>query len=179
VGIVPFPDSATGDATFNTIVIGADKGYEFKDVPVKVRGAISTKYDVKEAPGTDGASVVNRGYTPWKGTVTFTIWTADHWETYQALIPQIQPTPGKTATRVIAVFHPLLAMHKLLSFNVENVGIGEWTSKGYDVELSLIQYFEKPKAVAKPKPPASIEGVPVAAALKPKKPSADPNSGKP
>ena len=61
------------------------------------------KFDVKEAPGTDGASITYRGYTPAKVEITWALYTEDMLRDFESLLPDIRPKPGKTAPKPVEI----------------------------------------------------------------------------
>ena len=46
---------------YDAIMLGSDTFVIFSPTRVRIDGELSVKFDVKEAPGTDGASITYRG----------------------------------------------------------------------------------------------------------------------
>lgn len=114
-------------------------------MPVEVDGAAAIKLDVKNAPGTDGASETYQGYEPSKPTVKFTIYTAQMWLDVQAMIREIKPKPGKTAPAPIEIVHPLLSILGLRKFYVEKMPVPKQVKHDqWEIVLNLVEWFAKP-----------------------------------
>lgn len=129
--------------------------WAFSGVPVTVGGDLSFNWDVTSAPYQDGAWEVFKGYTPAKPKVSWTIWNEAQFQVYQEMMLKLRPRPGRSwhtprgAPPKLTISHPLLAMHSLYDFNLMGITLLAPKGKGlFDVSISLIEWFESPKARA-------------------------------
>lgn len=144
----PFWETAPDQ--YDAIMLGSDTFVIFSPTRVRIDGELSVKFDVKEAPGTDGASITYRGYTPAKVDVTWALYTEDMLRDFESLLPDIRPKPGKTAPKPIEIVHPQLALYNLHKFFVEKMPLLKKAGSGiYDVTLSCVEFFPKPKSSKK------------------------------
>lgn len=154
---VPFWDKDP-DA-YDTLMIGVSGGnqYIFAETSVEVSGEVSNgKWDIKEAQGTDGARETYRGYTPSKITVTWHVYTEEHWLDYQALVKDIQIRASKSSPKPIEVSHPDLDVYRLKKFHIEGLPIIGKPNKGIrEAKVKIFEWFEQPKPSPKPAAAAS------------------------
>src|SRR5207253_2968497 len=54
---------------------------------------LGSKWDVKEAPGSDGATETYQGYTPSPFQLVLRIWLSEQWTEWLRLAPQFRPKP--------------------------------------------------------------------------------------
>jgi hypothetical protein len=127
--------------------------FAFDETEVNVDGDFGNDWDVKKAPGADGAPATNKGYEPCKPKITWVLWLEVHWETYQELLDKVQPRPGKTPPAVITVFHPQLAIVKKSKFKIAKVHtLKKVGPQQLEACFELIEHFDAPKPVPSPKP---------------------------
>jgi len=154
----PFWTSETPLAGFSEIVIDVGEsslwdtatlgGMKIPGI-VKVDGAeAGQKWDVKTAPGSDGATITDQGYEPAKLTITATIWMPRHWTEMQAFIEIIRPKPakGKKKASPMPFAHPptnLLGINNVLVLSVAAPKPGG-TRGTVEVAIKCIQWL-KPK----------------------------------
>jgi hypothetical protein len=145
-----FPTQAiTPDWDSITFVAGQTQ-VDFASTAVEVGGSIGSKWDVAEAPGTDGAKVSYQGYTPAKLTVSWKLWNDAHFQAYDRLMRIIMPKPGKQRPAPVIVLHPMIQMHGLREFVIEGLDVPSFDGKRiWTASAKLVQNFARPTASAK------------------------------
>lgn len=145
-----FPTSAvTPDWDSITFVAGQTQ-VDFAATAVEIGGTVGSKWDVAEAPGTDGAKVSFQGYTPAKISISWKLWNDAHFASYDRLTRTIMPKPGKQRPAPVIVLHPLLQMHGLREFVIESLEIPSFDGKRiWTASAKLVENFKKPKPSAK------------------------------
>ncbi len=134
---------------YDTIAIGEAF---FENTKIDISGDLENAFDVKKAPGADGAPSTNKGYDPCRPTVTWVLWTKEHFETYEAMLAIVQPKPGKVAPPVVRVIHPILWLYKKERFKVTKLHMLKYLgSSQWEARIDLLEHFDAPKPVAKPK----------------------------
>jgi hypothetical protein len=115
----------------------------------KVEGLKSpARWDIKEAPGTDGATETYKGYTPASLTIRVTIWTEEQWMTIQPMIEALRPRPGKQTPKPFDIVHPATAARGIRSVIVMDVEGPEDSSDVAGAKEFVIpcrEYFAQPK----------------------------------
>ena len=108
---------------------------------------VSQRWDIREAPGTDGATETHKGYTPASFSVVVTIWEDEHWATLQAAIAKIRPRPGKSPPGAFDVVHPKLALYGIKSAIVTDIsGPDGPDEQGFGtLTIACREYFAQPK----------------------------------
>lgn len=115
------------------------------------------EFDVKRGKGTLGATVTFVGRPPAKGTITFKLWTAQHFAAWDSFRPLLKYDPTKKAVQAVDVYHPSLADIEMTSFVVEGIGAIEHQGDGlYQCVVELLEYFPPPKASAVSTPSGSV-----------------------
>jgi hypothetical protein len=108
---------------------------------------LASKWDVKEAPGTDGARETYQGYTPAAFQLVLRMWDGAQWEEWLKLAPQFRPKPGKNSPDPIDVVHPELSV-----WGITRVILRKLKPKKipdfYEVSFDLLEHFPQPKAAA-------------------------------
>lgn len=126
-------------------------GFEFAETKVDVDGDFGNDFDVKKAPGADGATLTNKGVEPIKPTVKWLLYTEEHWATYQEMMKKIYPFPGKTPLPLLEVVHPQLQLLSKLKFRLVRVHtLKPVGPQQVEARLDLLEYFDKPKTPPKP-----------------------------
>jgi hypothetical protein len=128
-------------------------GFEFAETEVDVDGDFGNDFDVKKAPGADGATLTNKGVEPIKPSVKWTLWKDEHWDIYQALIAKVYPYPGKTPLPLVEVIHPQLQLLKKVQFRLVRVHtLKRVGPQMMQAQFDLLEYFPVPKSIPKPAP---------------------------
>ena len=105
---------------------------------------LGSKWDVKEAPGSDGATETYQGYTPSPFQLVLRIWLSEQWTEWLRLAPQFRPKPGKEAPKPVDVVHPDLAVWGISRVILRKIRPRK--SDGiYEVTFDLLEYFPQPK----------------------------------
>lgn len=126
-------------------------GFIFHDTSVDVDGDFGNDFDVKKAPGADGATLTNKGVEPIKPSVRWVIYNEVHWLIYQALIAKVYPKPGKTPLPLLEVIHPQLQLLSKLQFRLVRVHtLKKVGPQQLEARFDLLEYFKAPKPVPKP-----------------------------
>jgi hypothetical protein len=107
---------------------------------------VSNRWDIKEAPGTDGATETYKGYTPASFVVLVRMWEPQHWVEIQAAIAKIRPRPGKETPAALDVVHPKLAPFGIKSAIVTDLSLDGPDDQGTGtLTISCREYFAQPK----------------------------------
>ena len=107
------------------------------------------EFDVKKGKGTLGATITFVGRPPAKGSVTFKLWTADHFTAWDNFRPLLKFDPTKKAIQAIDIYHPALADIDIHSVVTENIGSIVHEGEGlYSIAVDFLEYFPPPKASA-------------------------------
>lgn len=128
-------------------------GFEF-DTEVEIDGDFGNDFDVKKAPGADGATLTNKGVEPIKPQVKWLLYDDTTWDTYQALLAKVYPYPGKTPLPLLEVIHPQLLLLKKTQFRL--VRVHTLKKAGPQIlraQFDLLEYFAAPKKIQPPAPP--------------------------
>ncbi|MBI2392823.1 MAG: hypothetical protein HYV09_24775 [Deltaproteobacteria bacterium] len=108
---------------------------------------LASKWDVKEAPGTDGATETYQGYTPASFQIVLRIWDRAQWVEWLALAPRFRPRPGRSSPDPVDVVHPDLAI-----WGISRAIIRKLKPKKiddfYDVAFDMLEFFPQPKKTA-------------------------------
>lgn len=106
-----------------------------------LRGQFARKIDVKQAPGRDGSTLTDLGYEPARIELTIWLWTEEHWEAFERLVPRIRPRPGKGMGEALDVSHPATSLYGIKSVYVERMGLPQdGAVKGVkEVSVGLIE----------------------------------------
>ena len=105
---------------------------------------LASKWDVKEAPGSDGATETYQGYTPSSFQLVLRIWRRDQWVTWQSLAKRFRPKPGKERPQPVDVIHPDLAVWGISRAIIRKIKPKK-TDGIYEVSFDLLEYFPQPK----------------------------------
>lgn len=129
---------------YYTVSIG---GSELPGV-AKVEGLkLGNKYDIKEAPGTDGAVFTFQGYTPAPFDVVVRFWTRAHFVEWVRLFRKMRPKPGKQRPGAVDIVHP-----QLVAADITRVVIREiepkFESQAHECKISCTQWLPAPKKKA-------------------------------
>ena len=117
----------------------------------------ANEWDVKKGKGTIGGTVTYVARPPAKGTITFQLWTEQHFTQWLAFLPLLKYDPTKKAVQAIDLYHPTLTMIDMTSFVTENVGAIEHAGNGlYTVVVDFLEYAPPPKASAVSTPSGSL-----------------------
>lgn len=127
------------------------QGVLFDETVVDIDGDLGNDFDVKKAPGADGAPSIDKGYSPCQPKLTWTLWTDEHRAAYRKLLALVQPKPGKQAPPIITVVHPQMTLHKKEKFKIAKLHfLKKVGPQMQQAQFDLIEYFPTPKAIAKP-----------------------------
>jgi len=124
-------------------------------------GDIKTKneWDVKKGKGVYGSTLTFVGRPPSHFSVTFKLWTADHFVKWDLFRPLFKYDPAKKAIQAIDVYHPALADIELTSVVCEGVGAVHHEGGGlYTIVVDFIEFFPAQKTSAVGTPGGSTPG---------------------
>jgi hypothetical protein len=105
---------------------------------------LASKWDVKEAPGSDGATETYQGYTPAAFQIVLRMWERDQWLAFLKLATRFRPRPGKNTPDPVDVVHPELAVWGISRAIVRKLKPKKSTDF-YDVAFDMLEYFPQPK----------------------------------
>lgn len=107
------------------------------------------EWDVKKGKGVYGSTITYVGRPPATGTITFYLWTADHFTQWDTFRQAFKYDPTKKAVQAIDIYHPALADIDLTSVVCEGIGAAKHEGKQlYSIEVELLEYFPPPKGSA-------------------------------
>jgi hypothetical protein len=121
-------------------------------------GTVKREYewDVKKGKGSAGATITFVGRPPVKFSVTFYLWTVDHFTEWDDFRPLLKYTPTKKAVQAIDIWHPALADIECNSVVCEGIGAIEHDGDGlYSCSVDFLEYWPPPKASAVSTPSTS------------------------
>jgi hypothetical protein len=114
------------------------------------------EFDVKKGKGTLGATITFVGRPPAKGSITFQLWTPEHFADWDKFRPLLKYDPTKAAVQAIDIYHPSLADIDINSVVVESIGnIVHEGQQLYSITVELLEYFPPPKSSAVSTPTGS------------------------
>jgi hypothetical protein len=105
---------------------------------------LASKWDVKEAPGTDGATETYQGYTPAAFQIFLRMWEREQWRAFLKLVPRLRPKPGKNTPDAVDVVHPELSAWGISRAIVRKIKPKK-SDDFYDVSFDMLEYFPQPK----------------------------------
>jgi hypothetical protein len=89
---------------------------------VRYEGEIGRKLDVKNAKGSDGATITDDGSDPETLEFMLLMWNEDQWKRYfSEALPLINPNSTKGKLTPVDVAHPVLAAHGIKRVYVEKM----------------------------------------------------------
>ena len=107
------------------------------------------QWDVKKGKGTLGGTVTFVGRPPAKGSITFKLWTPDHFAEWDLFRPLLKFDPTKKTVSAIDIYHPSLADIDIHSVVTETIGnVVHEGDQLYSITVDFIEYFPPPKAAA-------------------------------
>jgi hypothetical protein len=166
----PFWTSEQGDQTqlidildsslWDTAILG---GRRLPGV-VRVEAEPGRKIDVTTSPGTDGASIIDKGFDPSKPQITCLIWTPHHWAQMQEIIAAFVPRPGKSPAKpppALGLTHPganALGITGVLILSVTTPKPGP-VKGSFEVTFKCVQWVKpKPAIVGTPQLNIATQG---------------------
>lgn len=102
-----------------------------------IRATKRARLDKKETAGTDGQTVTHLGMRCSEVTVRLRLLTQGDLDAWAAIVPAIQPRPGKTRPDPVSVSHPALDIMGVKSLYVEELGVPEVPVPGGPVEVTI------------------------------------------
>lgn len=114
-GGLPWPWDAPG--LYDQITIA---GFQFTALVIP-SGELGCKLDVKNAKGSDGATITDDGTDAESGEIVLTMWRPDQWQDYQRALPLIAPNAVKGKRKPVDVSHPMLNLHGIRSIYIEKM----------------------------------------------------------
>jgi hypothetical protein len=147
-------DPIANPQSWDVVVIGTQTSPGFCKVGEFKR---AFEWDVKKGKGTLGGTVTFVGRPPARGSITFYLWTREHftaWDTFRDLL---KFDPSRHAVQAVDMFHPSLADIGVNSVVTESIGnIVHEGSQLYSITVEFLEYFAPPKASAVGTPTGSL-----------------------
>jgi hypothetical protein len=123
-------------------------GYTMPGI-TKMKGPVKgRKLDIKQSPGTHGATMTDQGYKPADVVFEVLIWTPAQAEAFQIALPAWEPAPGKEYSEPQLLIHPATSMRGITSVVIEEITGPEVDEKGVGHFLFKCKQFVKSNAVA-------------------------------
>ncbi len=117
-------------------------------------------WEIKKGKGAKGSTVTLNEYPPAEGSITFTLWTQEHFEQWREFRDIWNYDPTKKPVNAVDIYYPSLADVGIDRVVCKSVSAIEAKGKGlYEATVELIEYNPPPKkpAVATPKSSEPIE----------------------
>jgi hypothetical protein len=101
------------------------------------------KWDKKEGPGTEGDTKTYRGQRSSDFSITFLLWTREHFAEWDAFSPLLEYDASKgKAIKAVAIEHPGLNALKIRNVIVEFVGVPQPKSDGTTtIKVDFSEYY--------------------------------------
>jgi hypothetical protein len=147
-----------------------------------VQGDKDTRIDVKQTPGTDGATQTTLGVSPAPITIRLRFLTPAAVQQWSDLVPSLQPIPGKPPRDPVDVYHPALALNGIKSLYLKTLGTLRVTVPGGPMEVTTrwLEFLPPKKTSTHTALGSSSSGLantPTAATFQPKKTKPSSNAG--
>ncbi len=126
-------------------------------------GEFKTKreWDIKKGKGVFGATITFIGRPPSTGSITFYLWTSDHFNQWATFRDLFKFDPTKKDVKAIDIYHPSLVDIDMTSFVCEGIGAVKHEGQGlYSITVDLLEYFPAAKKSAIGTPSGSTGGKP-------------------
>jgi len=169
-------DAAPSWVVFNAPGLGSQWDTAWlagKQLPgvVSVKGKTSRKIDIKNSPGSDGATITALGYEPAEMDITLRMWTPAQFVAWQAMLPDIQPKMGKPPAAPLDLAHPGANSYGIKAVIIKNVSIPDVDDKQIaTVTITCIQWLTAKKVgtqTAKTAKGPDLTQVPLVAPVQP------------
>jgi len=105
---------------------------------------LGARWDIKEAPGTDGASETYQGYTPAPFNLVLRMWSRSQWLAFLPLAKRFRPKPGRASPEPVDVVHPELLVWGISRVIIRKIKPRKLAGE-YEVAFDLFEYFPQPK----------------------------------
>lgn len=106
-------------------------------------------WDQKKGKGSLGATLTYTGRPAAKGSITFQLWTEDHYAAWSTFRPLLKYDPTRATITAVDIYHPSLADVEIKSVVVESIGRADHKGGGmYEIVVEMIEFFPPPKASA-------------------------------
>jgi hypothetical protein len=116
-----------------------------------------TEWDVKKGKGTKGGTATLSQLPPAKGSIEFFLWTAFHFEAWDAIFrARFLYDPTKKTVNAVDIYHPALSVIDIYSVVTESIGPVVHKGKQlYSITVELLEYLPPPKKTATGTPTGS------------------------
>jgi len=146
----------------NTIVVASKSFGPFADFKGKFElqdpEGRPFKWDVKDAPGTQGATITYRGSRPSKMKLAFYFWEASQITAFdENILPLFQLDATKTKVLPVDVLQALLASVDIFSVVAEKIGTYEHEGAGlWSLKIEVLEYKPASKKNATQTPNSTL-----------------------
>lgn len=116
-------------------------------------------WDEKKGKGTNGASLTFTNRPLGSGSVTFKLWTAEHFDEWQSFRKLLDYDTTKRAAQAVDIYHPAISANGFKAVVVTKLGALVHKGKGlYTVTVDFKEYSPPPKKSAVSTPTGSGNG---------------------
>jgi len=118
-----------------------------------IDGDLEDKMDVKDAGGSDGASITIKGRQPAALTIVLRIWTRAQWKLFEPIFEQLYPTPG-TIRKPYDIVHPKTKLARIKSVLIRKISLPKRSPDGLvTVTFTCLEFLlpSKKKVTSTPK----------------------------
>lgn len=113
-------------------------------------------WDVKKGKGAKGATITFTGQQPAKGSITFKLWTAEHFARWDTFRRALKYDPTKKTAQAIDLYHPSLDDLDVSSVVTTKIGPIKHDGGGmYSIKCEFLEYLPPPKTSAVGSPTGS------------------------
>lgn len=119
------------------------------------------EFDVKKGKGAIGGTLTFVQKPPADGTITFWLWTSDHWAQWATFLPLLKYDPTKKTVQAVDIYHPSLDAIDVTSVVCNEIGQPEQVNDGdslYTITCKFIEFFPAPAISAVSSPNTSKSG---------------------
>lgn len=146
----------TNPEAWHRIRIGTTESPGIADVGEFVR---TFDWDEKKGKGTAGASLTFTSRPLSGGTITFSLWTADHFDEWESFRKLLDYDTTKRPAQAVDIYHPSISGNGIKSVVVAEIGNVIHKGKGlYTVAVKFKEYSPPPKKSATSTPTGSGNG---------------------
>jgi len=100
-----------------------------------VEGDKDTRLQIDETPGSDGSSNRTLGVSPAPIVIRLRFLSLEALQEWAALVPFIQPVPGKPRPDAVDVYHPALAVNGIKALFLKTLGTPRTLTPGGPMEV--------------------------------------------
>jgi hypothetical protein len=132
-------DTLPSPSAWDTMIVGDDR---LPGVAI-VSGGRRSKVDQKSSPGSDGSTLTFLGREPADINVKLVMWDGAQLRAWAKILTRIMPPPGKIPPAPYDVYHPALAVNRIRSLYLMDVGLLKPSGQPgvWECELRFLEFL--------------------------------------